>query len=187
MAHGLMHFAAVAEAHLDLGRVDVHIHAQRVDLDIERIDRLLLAVQHVFVGAAGRVREHLVAHEAAVDVAELLVGPRAGRIGQAGAAGDGDGAHAVAHRHRFGEEVLAQHVGQAAGQGLLQRICIGIAGLVRGERGAPLFHQLAFVPDGEAHVGPASAWRRTASMQWASSVASVFRNLRRAGVEKTAP
>mmetsp|Transcript_65226 Transcript_65226/g.154022 ORF Transcript_65226/g.154022 Transcript_65226/m.154022 type:complete len:278 (-) Transcript_65226:3802-4635(-) len=32
--------------------------------------------------------------------------------------------------------------------------------------------------------GRASAWRRTASTQWASSVASVFRNLRRAGVEK---
>ncbi|EWS52528.1 hypothetical protein X551_04685 [Methylibium sp. T29] len=32
--------------------------------------------------------------------------------------------------------------------------------------------------------GRASAWRRTASRQWASSVASVFRNLRRAGVLK---
>ena len=32
--------------------------------------------------------------------------------------------------------------------------------------------------------GWASAWRRTASTQWASSVASVFRNLRRAGVAK---
>jgi hypothetical protein len=32
--------------------------------------------------------------------------------------------------------------------------------------------------------GRASAWRRTASTQWASSVASVLRNLRRAGVLK---
>ena len=32
--------------------------------------------------------------------------------------------------------------------------------------------------------GRASAWRRTDSTQWASSVASVFKNLRRAGVEK---
>ena len=32
--------------------------------------------------------------------------------------------------------------------------------------------------------GRASAWRRTASMQWPNSVASVFRNLRRAGVLK---
>ena len=32
--------------------------------------------------------------------------------------------------------------------------------------------------------GRASAWRRTASMQWANSVASVFKNLRRAGVLK---
>ena len=153
MAHGLVHLAAVAEADLDLGRVHVHIDAQRVDLDIERIHRLLLAVQHVFVGAAGRVREHLVTHEAAVDVAELLVGPRARRIRQARTAGDGDRAHAVAHRHRFGEELFAQHVGQAAGQGLLQRV--GVIRIGRGgQRGAPLLHQLAFVPDGEAHVGP---------------------------------
>ena len=74
MAHGLVHFAAVAKAHLDLGRVHVHVDTGRVDGDIERIHRLAMAVQHVFVGAARGVRHHLVAHKAAVDIAVLLIG-----------------------------------------------------------------------------------------------------------------
>jgi hypothetical protein len=118
------------------------------------------------------VDDDLVAHEAAVDVGELLVGARARDVGHAGAAGDAHGAQPVVDGHRVGQEILAQHVGHAA----LQRIVAGLH--------APLLDQLAFVPDGEAHAGRASAWRRTASTQCASSVASLFRNLRRAGVLK---
>ncbi len=79
MAHGLVHLAAVAKAHFDLGGVHVHVHAGGVDLDIQRVDGLLVAVQHVFIRGAGGVGEHLVAHKAAVDVAVLVVGRANGR------------------------------------------------------------------------------------------------------------
>ena len=51
-------------------------------------------------------------------------------------------------------------------------------------RARPARDRLAVVPEREGDSGRAMAWRRTASRQWASSVASVFRNLRRAGVLK---
>ena len=139
MAHRLVHLAAVAEAHLDLGRVHVHVDARGVDLEVEHVDRLALAVQHVLVGAAHRVRQHLVAHETAVDVEELVVGARARRIGDAGAA---DHAHRAAHMlddDALRHEILAERIAQA----LLALLA-----------GAPLLDQLAVVPDREAHVGP---------------------------------
>ena len=113
MAHCLVHLAAVAKAHFDLGRVHVHVYPRRVDVDVQRIHRLALAVQHVFVGAAGGVGHHLVAHEAAVDVAILLVGARARSVWQAGAAGEGDAAFLVGQCHRLLKELFAQHVRQA--------------------------------------------------------------------------
>ena len=73
VAHGLVDFAAVAEAHFDLGGVYVHIHPCRVHGDIQGVHRLAVAVQHVFIGAAGGVGEDFVSHKAAVHVAELLV------------------------------------------------------------------------------------------------------------------
>ena len=48
----MVHLAAVAEAHLDLGRVHVHVHALGRDLHEQRVDRLALAVQHVVEGGA---------------------------------------------------------------------------------------------------------------------------------------
>ncbi len=144
VAHGLVHLAAVAKAHLDLGGVHVHVHARRVDLHIQRIDRLLVAVQHILVGAARGVCQHLVAHEAAIDVAELVVGPGARRIGNARAARDVDGARPVLHRHGVLHEGVAQHIAQAARKGFIRHAACG----------TPLLDQLAFVPDGKAHVGP---------------------------------
>ena len=95
MAHRLVHLAAVAKAHLDLGRVHVDVDPRRVDLDVQRVDRLALAVQHVLVGAARRVGEHLVAHEAAVDIGELLVGARRAASGMPARPADADRARAV--------------------------------------------------------------------------------------------
>ncbi len=74
VAHGLMHLAAVAKAHLDLGRVHVDVHPRRIDADVQHVHRLALAVQHVLVGGARGVGDDLVAHEAAVDPGVLLVG-----------------------------------------------------------------------------------------------------------------
>ncbi len=109
-------------------------------VEVQRIHRLALAVQHVFVGAAHGVGEHLVAHEAAVDVEVLLVGARAGRVGNAGAACRRAPAPAHAPTGDAAlDEVVAQRVGQA---------------LVAGGGGAPLLDQLALVPHGEADLGP---------------------------------
>ena len=156
MAHRLMHFAAVAKAHFDLGRVHIHIDARRVHLHIQHIHRLAMTVQHVFVSAAGRVRQHFVAHKAAVDIGELLVRPRTGGVRNAGAAPDAHRrltvvatrAALVAHSHRLRHEVFAQHIGQA----LIERRQRVVA-LHRGGCGAPLLDQFAFMPDGKADIG----------------------------------
>ena len=74
MPDGLVHRAAVAKAHLNLGRVHVHVHQGGVDLHEQRVSRLFVAVQHVFVGAAGTVHDHFVAHKTAVHISKLVVG-----------------------------------------------------------------------------------------------------------------
>ena len=152
MANGLVHFAAVPKAHLDLGGVYVHVDAQRVDLDIQRIHRLLLAMQHVFIGAARGMGDHLVAHEAPIDVAKLLVGARARGVGQARTTGDQQVAVAVIDGDRFIHEVGVEHVAESALDGFLQ--LVGIAQIGRVHRGSPLLDQFAFVPDRKAHIGP---------------------------------
>jgi len=139
VAHRLVHLAPVAKAHLDLGRVHVDVDARGVDLQVQHVHRLALAVQHVFVGAAHRVRQHLVAHEAAVDVEELLVVARARRVGNAGTADHAHRAAFAQHGDALRHEVVAQRIGQPL---------LGRGG------GAPLFDQLAVVPDREAHLGP---------------------------------
>ena len=121
MAHRLMHFTAVAKTHFDLGRVHVHIDPRRVDVYVQRIHRLALAVQHVFVGAAGGVRQHLVAHIAPVDIGKLLVGSGAGGVRNARAAPDPNQRLAVGaaraafvmHGDGLRDKFAAQHIGQA--------------------------------------------------------------------------
>ena len=157
MAHRLMHFAAVAKAHFDLGRVHIHIDARRVHLHIQHIHRLAMTVQHIFVSAAGCVRQHFVAHKAAVDIGELLVRARASGVRNTGAAPDAHrrltvvatSAALVAHSHRLRHEVFAQHIGQA----LIERRQRVVA-LHRGCSGPPLLDQLAFMPDGKSNVRP---------------------------------
>ena len=141
VAHRLVHGAAVAKAHLDFGRVHVHIDQGRIDLHEQGVGRLLVAVQHVFVGAAGAVHDHLVAHKAAVHVGELVVRARAGGVGCTGSADDVHRADLEIHRDGLRHKLVAQHIGQP----LLQ------TGHARVH--APLFDELALVPDGKAHIG----------------------------------
>ena len=157
MAHRLVDFAAVAKADFDFGRVHIHIDARRVHLHIKHIHRLAMTVQHIFVSAAGRVRQHFVPHKAAVDIGELLVRPRTGGIRNAGAAPDANRRLAVvaaraafvAHSHRLRHEVFAQYIGQA----LIERRQRVVA-LHRRRSGAPLLDQFAFVPNGKSNVRP---------------------------------
>ena len=68
-----MHFTTVAKAHFDFGGVHVDIDPGGVERDEQGVDRLAVAVQHVFVGAARGVGDGLVAHVAAVDIGKLPV------------------------------------------------------------------------------------------------------------------
>ena len=61
------HQPGVAEAHLGLGRMHVHVDLARRDRDEQRDDRIAVARQIVRVGAAHRAEQQLVAHRAAVD------------------------------------------------------------------------------------------------------------------------
>ena len=54
-----------------LGRMDVHIHLMRVDVQIKHESRLLIGPELVFAGLANGVIDETVAHHAAVDVAIL--------------------------------------------------------------------------------------------------------------------
>jgi hypothetical protein len=139
LPHGLVHFAPVAKADLDLGRVHVDVDARRVDAQVERIHRLALAVQHVLVGRAHGVRQHLVAHEAAVHIEELLVATGARRVRNARAPLHGHHPQGVVDGDAAGHEVVAQRVRQTRFSCLPR---------------APLLDQPAVVPHGKAHVGP---------------------------------
>ena len=75
MKHELMYCARVAEAHLGLGRVHIHIDHAGVDIDEQHISRLALVVQHIGIGLANRVRQQFIAHKATVDEQVLAVAP----------------------------------------------------------------------------------------------------------------
>ncbi|MNI46244.1 hypothetical protein D3C73_1006960 [compost metagenome] len=87
------HQRRIAEAHLGLGRVDVHIDIKRVDVDEEGRRRMPVARQEVGVGPPQGALQQAIAHWAAVDEQELVrrIAARIGR--QARIAGQ---AHAVA-------------------------------------------------------------------------------------------
>ena len=81
VAHELVDRAGVAEAHLDLLRMHVDVDAARVDREPQRVRRLAVVMQHVAIRLAQRVRQHAVAHEAAVDEHVLAAALR--RVGRA--------------------------------------------------------------------------------------------------------
>ena len=119
VAQRLVHLAAITKAHLDLGRVHIHVQPLRRHLQVERVHRLALAVQHILIGTAGRMGQHPVPHKTAIHIHILLVSPGACRIGYACKArylyqwrvSRAAGAAAVVDRHRTLHKVFAQHVG----------------------------------------------------------------------------
>ena len=116
--HELVHRRRLAEAHLDLGRVHVDVDAPRIDLQAQAVHRLARAVQHVGVGGAHRVRQHLVAHVPAVDVEVLRIGPRAARGRQSDPAADAQpGGRGLDLALRL-RELLGQQAARALARGL---------------------------------------------------------------------
>ena len=67
MLHELVHGAGFPKAHFALLRMHVDVDVTRIEREPERVGGLALVMQHVAVGFAQRMREHPVAHEAAVD------------------------------------------------------------------------------------------------------------------------
>ena len=90
MAHGLVHFAAITEAHLNFGGVDVHIHTRGVNRHVQGINGLAVAMQHILIGAACGVGDDFVAHIAAVHIGKLVVGTGACGIWNTSASHHGD-------------------------------------------------------------------------------------------------
>ena len=65
--------AAVAKAHLVLGRVHVDIDRRRIELQEQHEGRMPAVIEHVAIGLAHRMGDQLVAHHAAVDIEVLQV------------------------------------------------------------------------------------------------------------------
>ncbi|MNS89651.1 hypothetical protein D3C72_1236700 [compost metagenome] len=134
----LVHRARLAEAHFDLRRVHVDVDHLRRQVQAQHIGREAVAVQHVLVGAAHRVIEQLVAHEAAVDKEVLLVRPPARGGGQPGKAIQVQRVGLFVQWQAGAGKVIAQHLRGTGGD---------VAGI-------PVLQRLAVVVDRDGYVGP---------------------------------
>ena len=112
-----MHRLAVAKAHFGLGRVHIDVDTCRRQGKEQGVAGLAVAMEHVGIGGAHRVLQHLVAHEAAIDE-EVLRVPRGfgcGRI--ANQAGQRElvrrAARSNINHSRGSRELIAQHTGDA--------------------------------------------------------------------------
>ena len=109
MAHELVDDARVAKTHLDLRRMDVHIHRPWIERQKQEISGLPLPMQQLGIGLPHGVRNHPVAHIAAVDEEVLAICARLRRLWRAGKAGERHAAGGSLHHHaRFGE-LAAEH------------------------------------------------------------------------------
>ena len=131
----------------------VDIHPVGRNVDVEHIDGLAVAMQDVFVGAAGGVCDDLIAHKTAVHIGELLIRSCPSVIGQARspthsqanvASGD---LKVNGHTLRF--EVVAQNISHA-----LECGCVVIGCKVTGGRRAPLLNQFAVMPNRKSDPRP---------------------------------
>jgi hypothetical protein len=81
MKQELMDTAAVAETDLGLGRVHVDVHRVEWQVDEQAVRGLHLVMQHVAVGFPQGMADQLVANEALIDEAILVVPAGAGKAG----------------------------------------------------------------------------------------------------------
>ena len=155
-ADRLVNFSAVAKPDLYLGGVDIDVDPCRVDFQVQHIDWLALAVQHVFECAAYCMRKHLVAHKAPVDIKKLLVGTRARGVGNPDASPDPDRVLAIAATGRFaGLAAAVVQRDRAFNEFGAEYVAQALRGRQRSHGAlAPLRDQAPFVPDGEAYIRP---------------------------------
>ena len=110
--HELVHHARIAKAHLDLRRMDVHIHRPWIERQKQEISGLPLPMQQLGIGLPHGVRNHPVAHIAAVDEEILAICARLRCLWRAGKSGERHAAGGSLHHHaRFGELAAEQRRG----------------------------------------------------------------------------
>jgi hypothetical protein len=122
VAHRLLHHAldadAIAEAHLELGRMDVHIHLLGRDLDVQQQRRAVAGVDGGAVAGLRGPHQERVLERAAIDE-ELGAAPGGLRIaGALDESGDPERSGGVAHRHQRACELRAPYRRQP----ILQRL-----------------------------------------------------------------
>ena len=103
-----MHRPRIAEADLDLRRMNVDVDRARVDVDEHQVGGVAIAVQHVGVGLAQRVAEQAVAHEPAVDEDVLRIAAAARLIGRAEVAAHAQARGFRMQRARGAAEIIAE-------------------------------------------------------------------------------
>ena len=109
----IMQLAIVAEAHLVLVRVGIHIEQLRLHVQIEHIDRQAKMAHEILVGIVDGVLNEFVANDAAVEENVLLVGGAVVEGRQANPAAQADAVHLVFHRNGVLEKLLAENLGHA--------------------------------------------------------------------------
>ena len=125
--------ATIAETDFGFRRMDVDVDGGRIDLKEHAVGRVTAAVQHVLIGFAQRVREQLVAHEAAVHVAILGVVARARMRWLSAQASDAQRPGGGFDGARLVQEIVAQDGGGAAACVALCEVQAGAAVVGQGE------------------------------------------------------
>ena len=77
----IMNLALLAEAHLVLGGVDVHIHRIRGQIQEEHESRMATVVQHIAIGLTHSVGDHPILYGSAIDKKVLEIGLAPGKGG----------------------------------------------------------------------------------------------------------
>ena len=67
----MMNRTAIAEPDFDFGRMDIHIHKQWIECQIEQVSRVTVSMQDIFICGTDGVGKQAVTHEAAIDI-EIL-------------------------------------------------------------------------------------------------------------------
>ena len=137
-----MDFTAIAKSDFNFGGMNIHIHTGWVHLQVQHIDGLALAMQHVFIGTACAVGNDFIANKTAVDISELLVGAGARCIWRAGTPANMNRTRPEINVDGGGNKIFAQYICQT----LVPSRFAWVA--------SPLLDDLAFVPNGKTNLGP---------------------------------
>ncbi len=142
--------AAVAKAHLVLGRMHVHIDPRGIHFQKKHVGRLPVAVQDIGVGLPYGVRYRAVFDIASIDIQVLAIGPVSG-VGRPGNdAAQRDQAMFLFDFQALLDEFGAQHIAHPMGD----------------IRGAPMALGLVVVkkPEGYLRLGQGDAFERIDAM-----------------------